>query len=136
MDDMHFSHDYQVTQDVEKEPYDLLKFLRSVHLWRVTSTSFIKPMKYLPGKLWSEIFKYLLCRKYQIGSKELLKTWTMELLGVEGDIADDDDEMVKLDFKLQQINRTSFAISGTGELCYEICENTIQLKLDLAELKK
>lgn len=24
MDDMHFSYDYQVTQDVEKEPYDHL----------------------------------------------------------------------------------------------------------------
>lgn len=36
-----------------------------------------------------------------------------------------DDEMVKLDLKVEQINRTSFAFSGTLDLRYEISENTM-----------
>uniref|UniRef100_A0A1A9V8X1 Uncharacterized protein n=1 Tax=Glossina austeni TaxID=7395 RepID=A0A1A9V8X1_GLOAU len=46
----------------------------------------------------------------------------MELLSIVWNVAD--DEMVKIDLKVAQINRTSFAISGTVDLCYEISENT------------
>uniref|UniRef100_A0A1A9ZJ09 Uncharacterized protein n=1 Tax=Glossina pallidipes TaxID=7398 RepID=A0A1A9ZJ09_GLOPL len=51
------------------------------------------------------------------------KTWTMELVSLEWNTTD--DEMVKLDLKVEQINRTSFAFSGTLDLRYEISENTM-----------
>uniref|UniRef100_A0A1B0B4Q9 Uncharacterized protein n=1 Tax=Glossina palpalis gambiensis TaxID=67801 RepID=A0A1B0B4Q9_9MUSC len=47
----------------------------------------------------------------------------MELLSIMWDVAD--DEMVKIDLKVKQINRTSFALSGTVDLRYEFSENTM-----------
>lgn len=46
----------------------------------------------------------------------------MEVFSIEWNVAD--DEMVKIDLKVAQINRTSFAISGTLDVCYEISEHT------------
>ncbi|XP_037886153.1 uncharacterized protein LOC119635417 [Glossina fuscipes] len=51
------------------------------------------------------------------------KTWTMEPLNVEWNITD--DELVKVDVKLQRINRTIVAFDGTIELLYELDEYTM-----------
>ncbi|KAI9584048.1 hypothetical protein GQX74_010383 [Glossina fuscipes] len=51
------------------------------------------------------------------------KTWTMQLVSVEWNTTD--DEMVELDLKVEQINRTSFAFSGTVDVRFEISENTM-----------
>uniref|UniRef100_A0A1B0FQA4 Uncharacterized protein n=1 Tax=Glossina morsitans morsitans TaxID=37546 RepID=A0A1B0FQA4_GLOMM len=51
------------------------------------------------------------------------RTWTMEPIGVEWEITD--EELVKVDMKVQRINRTSFAFDGTIEIFYEFDESTM-----------
>uniref|UniRef100_A0A1A9W1N0 Uncharacterized protein n=1 Tax=Glossina brevipalpis TaxID=37001 RepID=A0A1A9W1N0_9MUSC len=53
----------------------------------------------------------------------LQKTWTMEIVGVEGNTTNSD--LVTADWKVEHINRTSTGISGTIDMRYEFTEDSM-----------
>uniref|UniRef100_A0A1A9W0I7 Uncharacterized protein n=1 Tax=Glossina brevipalpis TaxID=37001 RepID=A0A1A9W0I7_9MUSC len=56
------------------------------------------------------------------------KIWTLDLLAVEWSITD--GQLVKIDLKIKHVNRTSFAISGSWYMGYEVSEDTmVSMKL-------
>uniref|UniRef100_A0A1A9W1C2 Uncharacterized protein n=1 Tax=Glossina brevipalpis TaxID=37001 RepID=A0A1A9W1C2_9MUSC len=51
------------------------------------------------------------------------KTWTMEIVGVDWNITNED--LIAVDLKIEQVSRTSYRFSGTIDIRYELTEDSM-----------
>uniref|UniRef100_A0A1A9W1C0 Uncharacterized protein n=1 Tax=Glossina brevipalpis TaxID=37001 RepID=A0A1A9W1C0_9MUSC len=61
--------------------------------------------------------------KYREAVVNTLKTWTMEIVGVDWNITNED--LVAVDLKVEQVSRTSYRFSGTIDMRYEFTEDSL-----------